>query len=46
MKIYIPNLSAISENFEEEIVGFSQKMGKNPKYFWKKDGLIGFTGGQ
>ena len=28
MKIYIPNLSAISENFEGEIVGFSQKMGE------------------
>ena len=36
MKIYIPNLSAISENFEGEIVGFSQKMGETQNIFWKK----------
>ena len=37
MKIYIPNLSAISENFEREIVGFSQEMGE-PKIFFGKKG--------
>ena len=46
MKIYILNLSAISENFEGEIVGFSQKMGEAQNILGKKDGLIDFTGGQ
>ena len=39
MKIYIPNLSAISENFEGEIVGFSQKMGEAQNILGKRMGL-------
>ena len=43
MKIYIFNLSAISENFEGEIGGFSQKMGETQNMFGKKRvGLIDF----
>ena len=40
--IFFLNLSAISEHFDGEIGGFSQKWGKPKIFFGKKVGLIGF----